>query len=301
MALQNRTMLKEEIYKILEGSHNAPPNVKDAIANRLVVGLERGDIRNGAEMKNAINTLLPEYRYGASNAQLGATLAALEANLVPRTDSGEITAMPGEPFDPSKKSQEEILQEEVAKRMQSRMQTGLDDTYANLFGVAGRGINDIFDPQRENAVAEEARLGRLRSPQSIVGLSRIDTDRNRAMADIFGKLQGQKAQDQLGVSRSIEEILQGERNAGRQESQFGRSLDLQRSNAQQQNTLNLMNLQNQWQMGVANREAQEEDGWGRFGQVAGGIGALGGGVGGAFTGIGKGIGYMKGKKTPGGP
>lgn len=78
--------------------------------------------------------------------------------------------------------------------------------YDQIFADARRQNDEQFAPQRAQLINEEGALGRLRSPASILSLSRFDTQKNNALANIFGGL------------------LQGKATGTLQNDQFGRSL-----------------------------------------------------------------------------
>ena len=121
------------------------------------------------------------------------------------------------------------IQTETAKRTTAALQQKLDE----LFGTAETGItnriNKNYADTRSKAVAEEAALGRLDSPNSIIPLSKVDDSRNMALSDAIGQLASSKATGQLDVSKAIEGILQSQRQADQSGKEFGQTLDFNKS------------------------------------------------------------------------
>lgn len=87
------------------------------------------------------------------------------------------------------------------------IQDQVQSIYDKIFQNAREQNDATFAPQRSQLIAEEAANGRLRDPQSILSLSRFDTQKNNALSNIFGNL------------------LQGQAGSEVQNDQFGRSLD----------------------------------------------------------------------------
>lgn len=123
---------------------------------------------------------------------------------------------------------ESIAQNEALRRNEAQLQKTLADIFGKAEQAGVERINEQFIPARQKAIAEEAALGRLTSPVSIVPLSKIDQQKQLAMSQLFGDIAGQKAAGQLDVSKTIESILASEREAARQGKQFEQELGLRR-------------------------------------------------------------------------
>ncbi|HEY4528030.1 MAG TPA: hypothetical protein VJL09_03240, partial [Candidatus Paceibacterota bacterium] len=104
--------------------------------------------------------------------------------------------------------------------------TGL--IYDQIRRAGEQKIGDQFADARKKAVAEEAALGRLRSPVSIGTLSKIDQGKQNALGQFYANLGAQQAAQQFDLAKALESIQIGERRAGEQVNQFGQTLGFQR-------------------------------------------------------------------------
>lgn len=118
-------------------------------------------------------------------------------------------------------STDNIVQQEVAKRTNANLQQQLDDIFGGVTQSTTNQINDQYAQQRGKQVAEEAAMGRLTSPNSIIPLSQTDRSQGLALSDAIGKIQAQKASGQLDVSKAIENIL-ANRDINNQDTQYKR-------------------------------------------------------------------------------
>lgn len=168
---------------------------------------------------------------------------------------------------------DELIQQEVAKRQQAELQNRLDQLYSRAQESGTRGINEQFLPIRSRAVAEEAALGRLRSPVSTETLGRIDQQQGLALSQLVGQLAGQKASGQLDVSKTIENLLAGDREGERRARQFGQELDFRRLGLENSIAQSNADRALRERLGLATLNANEPSGFdknlARAGQAAG--------------------------------
>src|SRR3990167_7277150 len=92
------------------------------------------------------------------------------------------------------------LQSEVAKRTEANLAKRLQDIYNQVFNQGAQDISDQFNPIRKRQISEERALGRLTSPGSIPGLSRIDEAQGKAISNLSSNLAGQRAGQEFGLA-----------------------------------------------------------------------------------------------------
>ena len=129
---------------------------------------------------------------------------------------------------------------QVQTEAQKTVEAELAKKYETLFDEAKQsGLGEIdrqFADPRRKLLEEEAVLGRLTSPVSIVGLSNLVKTRELAKSKFSGDLAGAKATSLLDVSAGIQQLLAGERRATESANQFGQTLsNRQNEFSQQQN------------------------------------------------------------------
>lgn len=218
----------------------------------------------------------------------------------------ELAALPlGKPIsseflDQTQMSTDDQIQSEVAKRTQSGLAQKLNDIYSKLYQQGIEGINQQYNPIRKRQISEERALGRLNSPSSIPGLSRIDDAQGQAIANFSSGLAGQRAGQEIGIAQAIENMLQNERQFGKtfaenkRQSALNRNFQKTRFNKEnvfRQGEIDLNKalgeraLYEQGQSAKREKEAAEPgtldyintafSGLGALGSVAGGSGGIG--------------------------
>lgn len=116
------------------------------------------------------------------------------------------------------------VQEEAQKRSGAELAKRLDEIFGKVETAGVERIDRQFIPARRKLVAEEAALGRLRSPISIESVGRLDEQRNMALSQLIGNIASQRASGELDVSKTIEGLLSGERDAERRGREFQQDL-----------------------------------------------------------------------------
>lgn len=96
------------------------------------------------------------------------------------------------------------------------------------YDQAGQGlvssIQHATAPGRSKVIAEEAALGRIGSPVSIPTLSKYDEQTQNAIGSGLTQLKANQASGGVDLAKTIEGILQSERDARTQSQQFGQTL-----------------------------------------------------------------------------
>lgn len=117
---------------------------------------------------------------------------------------------------------------------QDFLQKQLDKIYGTVQTQGENAIDQEFIPSRQKAIAEEAALGRLTSPLSVVPLSRLDQSKQLALGNLYGNIAGQKASGQIDVAKTIDTILNARKDAAQQNQQFLQDLNLRKDTLNQQ-------------------------------------------------------------------
>lgn len=133
--------------------------------------------------------------------------------------------------------QDALVQQEVARRTQSNLNDAYNRIYGQMEEAGTNSINRDYGAQRKKQIEEEAALGRLRSPASIVPLSRIDDSRQNALSNFIASLNSQRAEKQYNLASTLEQLLQN-RDINNQELGF-KNKSLGESARQFNDTLNL--------------------------------------------------------------
>ena len=136
----------------------------------------------------------------------------------------------------------------LAKRM--------DDLYAQALGYGERKIDERYIPLKQKMVDEEAALGRLRSPSSIVPLSGLEESRQGEKSDLYAQMAGNRIGNEMGLAQQLADIGSREKIAGNQlglqKWQTGLSSDLaNRTLSEQLNQYNQEQGLKRREMGVA--------------------------------------------------
>lgn len=189
--------------------------------------------------------------YFAKNSNIGqGLLSGLNASdLAKKQEPKPVEA----PIDPNIAAQKEADARAMA------LSGRLDD----LYGKATQGATDVLNNQyantRRKTAAEEAALGRYRSPIASNTFNRLDQNKGLALSSMLGNIAGQRAAGELDVSKTIENVLNSNR-------QFNQDLGLRRetlSNAinqsNQDRTLSsLLGMQQLGQNAARLRQSQDQ-------------------------------------------
>ncbi len=185
---------------------------------------------------------------------------------------------------------------EVNKRTQSGLAQKLDELYGNALNTGYGQIDQNAVAGRQKLVAEEAALGRLSSPASIVPISNYDAQTQRSKDALLGSISTAKAGGQLDIAKTIEGITQQNRGLAQNQNQFEQNLGLEKQKNLQDQQLGLQGLQ---QLDIQSQRAADAAKPGILDYVntaVGGLGALGS----LGSGLGAvGIGFNKKPKTAG--
>lgn len=125
-----------------------------------------------------------------------------------------------------------FVQEEATKRANAALQKRLNEIFGRIEESGLGRIRKQFIKPRQEAIAEEAAIGRLRSPLSIITLSKLPEQQLAAESEFIGKLAGERASGEFDMAKLIETILQSERRAKEEASQFGESLRFRREQSE---------------------------------------------------------------------
>lgn len=124
-----------------------------------------------------------------------------------------------------------------------------------LFGAQEAGavdkVNRTFGEQKATQANDLAALGILRSPSGASQLGRVDDQKSSALSQLFGDMATNRA-------GSFLDAYKFDKGQGQQESQFGRSLGLQKRQLAAGTDESMMNRIFQGQEGEKNRWQQRE-------------------------------------------
>ena len=176
-----------------------------------------------------------------------------------------------------------------------------------------QGIEQQFAPIRSKQIAEEAALGRLRSPISIPTISKIDEQKAQAISNLIRGFGAERGRAEVGLESELAERLrrarefgvetglrgreqgfrerasladilqrgqQFDQTFGLQKEQFreqGRQFDIGQTGAEEERRLAR-------QLGEAQAEASRPSGLSEITGILGGIGQVAGGIGSFYTG-----------------
>lgn len=108
----------------------------------------------------------------------------------------------------ARNEQDALIQKEVARRTQADLAKTLDDIYSGIETSGIDSLNREYGRARSKLIDEEAALGRLKSPASIVPLSRIDEQKSNAIASLLSSIGNQKAAQKTSLTQTLEQMLQ---------------------------------------------------------------------------------------------
>lgn len=164
------------------------------------------------------------------------------------------------------------------------------------------GYNDtVYSPAKSTAVNDLAGQGMLSQPNSRYILDAIESNRSRDLTSGLNTLEGERAAGNIDVSKTIEDLLQRNRDRSLNASQFNRSFNASRDDTAFNQGIQRKSMDIAAQIGRLQANGQENDGLsgalggafsgGLQGGIAGGPwGALAGGVAGGA------LGYFGSKK-----
>lgn len=105
------------------------------------------------------------------------------------------------------------------------------DLYDQTFNTGVDRFNRLYAAPRQQAVEEEAVLGRLRSPVSAdpnSPIGQVDTRKANSISDLAGTLSSSQASGGVDLAKTIQNLMAGERRAGEDVSKFRSDLGLRR-------------------------------------------------------------------------
>lgn len=183
---------------------------------------------------------------------------------------------------------------------------GLSAQLDKLYGAGKQNLvsgydETVYNPAKTRSANDLAGQGMLTNPNSRYNLNQVESNRGRDLSSGLTQLEGQRAQGNVDLSKTIEDLLQ--KNADRSQAgyQFNKNF-----NANQENTAFNQGLQRRSfdiasQLGRLQAQGQQNNGLsGALGGATSGatIGATAGGPWGALAGgiAGAGIGYFGSKR-----
>lgn len=150
----------------------------------------------------------------------------------------------------------------------------LEQYYKGAGDYATTNINNEFNRQKTNVANDLAGAGLLSSGVSRYSLNDLEGQRGQANASAQATLASQKAAGQVDLSKTIENILAGQRGLQQGASQFQQNLNFSKN--QYQNQLDYQNRSLDLASQLGRLQANAGGGWG--------AGAAGGAIGGATMG-----------------
>lgn len=149
---------------------------------------------------------------------------------------------------------EQKRQEEAGSGLSKKLETLAGEQRGSL----AQQISDLYNPIRSRTITEQARLGRLQSPVSNVNLRKVDEMQGKAISSGLSNFAGQQFGAEVDIAKSIQNILENEKNRAQQNYQFQQNLGLQRDATRQQQENNLMQYNLANQLGQAQARAQQD-------------------------------------------
>lgn len=162
----------------------------------------------------------------------------------------------------------------VTQRMND-LNSKLEQYYGGASQYAQDAIDREYNKQKINVANDLAGAGVLSSGVSRYSLNDLEGQRGQANASAQASLASQKAAGQVDLSKTIENILAGQRGLQQGANQFQQNLQFSKNQYQNQQDLQNRQLDLASQLGKAQANANQSGPLDYAGLALGGLGALG--------------------------
>ena len=170
--------------------------------------------------------------------------------------------------DPGAKSEEEQRLAGLTDQLNKAYEAGKQN-FTTQYG------NEVYNPARTQAINDLAAQGLLRNANSRYLLNEIEGNKSRDISSGLNTLEGNRALGQIDIAKTIEDLIQQNKNRNQSAYQFGQNLALTKNQYADQQALQRRQLDLSSQLGRLQANANKKGALDYLGTAFGGLGALG--------------------------